>query len=417
MWAQYISSYRHIRPFLVIICAFLSLLVGGFTLFLYQRADRLALARLHEQAAIYHDLINHAKKWNADYGGVYVEKRGGVTTNPYLRKAKINPDLSDSAGHHFTLRNHAIMIAEISRMSEKKGGGKFRLIGLTTLNPANSPNSLEKEALHRFTTGEKEFSKLESGQTPQTYRFIKPLYAEQSCLECHKNRGYSIGNVIGAISITLPTEAILAENRSTKTLLLFWAIATTCMLTASTYFLTWRVLVKLDEVQQNLVCQATTDELTGLMNRRTILKRLDEELQRAVRQQEGLCIMIIDLDHFKRINDTYGHLFGDVVLKSTAACIRDTVRTYDIVGRIGGEEFLVISPGVEIEVAVGLADRVRRQVSELEFEQGAEKIAVTMSVGATSLESSDLSVVSMMKRADRALYQAKDEGRNRVVVL
>lgn len=416
MWPQNFSSYSQVRPFLITFSVFLMLLVGGFTLFLYLRADRLVVVRLHEQAAAYYDLIIHTKEWNAGYGGVYVEKRRGVTSSSYLHQAKIDADLHVPGGREFTLRNHAMMTAEISRMSEKSDGVKFRLVSMTPLDPANTPDNLEKASIRRFEAGEKEYAGL-SADHPQMYRLIKPMNVDKSCLECHKSRKYAIGDVMGAISITLPAEPVLAENRATKALLISWAVATMCLLASSTYFLTRRLLIKLDEVRNNLVLQATTDELTGLMNRRNILKRLDEELQRAVRLQERLCIMIIDLDHFKRINDTHGHLFGDVVLKSAAASFRDTVRSYDIIGRIGGEEFLIISPGVDMEEAIGLADRVRMRVSELEFRQGEQKITVTLSVGATFLESSDLGIVSMMKRADRALYQAKEQGRNRVVAL
>jgi diguanylate cyclase (GGDEF)-like protein len=210
---------------------------------------------------------------------------------------------------------------------------------------------------------------------------------------------------------------VLAENRISRILIIFGAVMTIVIVLAGTYFFTWRLVDKLDEVQSHLVLQATTDELTGLMNRRNILRRLDEEQQRAIRLQEDLCIMIIDLDHFKRINDTYGHLCGDVVLKRAAAGIRDTVRTYDIIGRIGGEEFLIISPGVPMEETINLAERVRRLISELEIEQGEQKITVTVSAGVTTLESDDMGVVPMMMRADRALYMAKEQGRNRVVAL
>ena len=105
------------------------------------------------------------------------------------------------------------------------------------------------------------------------------------------------------------------------------------------------------------------------------------------------------------------------MLKSAAASIRDTIRTYDIVGRIGGEEFLIISPGVPMEEAINLAERIRRLISELEIEQGEQKIGVTVSAGVTTLEADDTGVVAMMMRADRAMYMAKEQGRNRVVAL
>jgi len=210
---------------------------------------------------------------------------------------------------------------------------------------------------------------------------------------------------------------VLAENRISKILIILGAVATIFIVLAGIYLFTRRMAARLDEVQSHLVLQATTDELTGVMNRRTILKRLDEEQQRAIRLREDLCIMIIDLDLFKRINDTYGHLFGDVVLKSVVAGIRETVRTYDIIGRIGGEDFLIISPGVTMEEAISLAERVRTLTSEVEIEHGEQKIVMTVSAGISTLESGDIGVVPMMRRADRALYMAKEQGRNRVVSL
>ena len=417
MLSKHFSSNIQIRPFQIMLCAFLSLLVGGYVFFLYLRTDRLMLERMHEQATDYYDLIIHAKEWNSGYGGVYVVKQGKVETNHYLRKMGIDPDVRDVGGRVYTLRNHAIMTAEISRMSERENGAKFRMISLAPLDPANTPDNLEQRVLRGFTTGEREFARLEEGQSPPAYRFIRPLYVDQSCLLCHKSQGYTIGDVIGAISISLPVSIVLAENRISKILIILGAVATIVIVLAGIYFFTRRLVIKLDEVQRHLVLQATTDELTGVMNRRTILKRLEEEQQRAIRLREALCIMIIDLDHFKRINDTYGHLFGDVVLKSVVASIRDTVRTYDIIGRIGGEEFLIISPGIQLEVAISLAERVRTLISELEIEHGEQYIVVTVSAGLTTLESGDMGVVPMMMRADRALYMAKEQGRNRVVAL
>jgi diguanylate cyclase (GGDEF)-like protein len=411
------SSSIQIRPFLKMLSAFLSLLVAGYALFLYLRTDRLMLERLQEQATDYYDLIIHTKEWNFGYGGVYVLKQGKVATNQHLRKVGIAPDLHDLSGRVYTLRNHAIMTSEISRMSEIGNGARFRIISLAPLDPSSAPDNLERGAIRAFMAGKKELTRLEPGQPHPLYRYIRPMYAEQSCLSCHKNHVYAIGEVIGAISISLPVKNVLAENRTSKLLVIFGAAVTIVIVLAGTYLFSWRLVVKLDQVQSHLVLQATTDELTGLMNRRTILKRLDEEQQRAIRLRQNLCIMIIDLDHFKLINDKHGHLFGDLVLKSVAASIRSTVRTYDITGRIGGEEFLIVSPEVAMEVAISLAERVRRLISELVIEQGGQEISVTISAGVTTLESGDMGVVPMMKRADQALYMAKEQGRNRVVAL
>ena len=200
-------------------------------------------------------------------------------------------------------------------------------------------------------------------------------------------------------------------------MIIFGAIGAVAILAAVTYLCTWRLGLKLDKVQRHLVRQATTDELTGLMNRRNIMKHLEEDLQRSVRLHEPLSIMIIDLDHFKIINDTYGHLVGDEVLKNVASVIMDSVRSYDIIGRIGGEEFLIISPGIMLKEVLGLAERIRGKVSEADLVHEAARISMTVSIGVTTIEAEDLGMVSLLKRADRALYRAKETGRNRVAAL
>src|SRR5208337_1210706 len=177
-------------------------------------------------------------------------------------------------------------------------------ISLAPIDPANTPDKLELRVIRGFIAGNREFARLEEGRSPPAYRYIRPLYEVQSCLLCHRSQVYAIGDVIGAISISLPVSNVLAENRISRILIIFGAVMTIVIVLTGTYFFTSRLVVKLDEVQSHLVQQATTDELTGLMNRRNILRRLDEEQQRAIRLREDLCIMIIDLDHFKRINDT-----------------------------------------------------------------------------------------------------------------
>jgi diguanylate cyclase (GGDEF)-like protein len=417
MWPKQITSYKQLRPFLAVIGSLLTLLVGGFALFLYLRTDRLLNKSMYEQADAYCDLIVHAKEWNSDYGGIYVENHAGYESDPYLRKLGVEPDIQCSSGKTFTLLNHAVMLEEISRMSEKTEGVKFRLVGLTPINPANKSDALEKRVLKGFTEGSNEYAQLDYSSQQEVYRYIRPLIADLSCLKCHRSQGYSVGDVIGAISITIPVRNLLAENRTNKAIIIFGAIAAVVTLAAATFLSTWRLVIKLEKVQRHLVRQASTDELTGLMNRRNIMKHLNEDLQRSIRLHEPLSIMILDLDHFKQINDTYGHLFGDEVLKNISSVIRDSVRSYDSVGRIGGEEFLIISPGIMMKEVLSLAERIRGKVSEAVHVHEAVWISMTVSIGVTSFEADDFDIASLLKRADRALYHAKETGRNRVSAL
>jgi len=156
---------------------------------------------------------------------------------------------------------------------------------------------------------------------------------------------------------------------------------------------------------------AITDELTGLINRRGGESTIGNEIARAKRHRTPLTCVLIDIDRFKSVNDTFGHQVGDQVLRELSALFKRTVRTYDTVVRWGGEEFLLVLPGVSLEDAQRLADRIRRAVEAIEF-PGAGRI--TLSAGAAGL-GLDFSFEEMLATADRRLYQAKSSGRNCVV--
>lgn len=174
---------------------------------------------------------------------------------------------------------------------------------------------------------------------------------------------------------------------------------------------------KFNEAQVRLKQMAITDDLTGLRNRRYIMERLEEEFQRAKRTGRPLSLVMLDIDHFKDINDAHGHLFGDSVLKTIAFRIRDCLRRHDIVGRVGGEEFLVISPDSGVDEAVLVAERIRRVVYSKAIGDGDIEVSVTLSAGVTIAGSDDKSADRVFSRADTALYKAKQDGRNMVKVI
>lgn len=169
------------------------------------------------------------------------------------------------------------------------------------------------------------------------------------------------------------------------------------------------------QAQESLRFHAEHDSLTGVLNRRAIRDVLRRELARCRRENQSLGIMLADVDHFKRINDRYGHGAGDAALLTVVQRISSSLRPYDLIGRYGGEEFLVIAPGCDLALTQRLAERIREAVSSEGVELGNDNIPLTVSVGIT-LGTADSDPEFLVAVADSAMYQAKRNGRNRVEI-
>jgi two-component system chemotaxis response regulator CheY len=163
---------------------------------------------------------------------------------------------------------------------------------------------------------------------------------------------------------------------------------------------------------------ALRDSLTGILNRRAIFERAEDELERAHREKTNLSMLMADLDHFKTINDRFGHAAGDVALKLAVDTIVRMLRPYDHVGRWGGEEFLIVLPNTDPDEAYQVAERLRLSIANAEMELGGgESIELRISLGVTTTTpQNNLNVDGLVKQADVALYQAKNSGRNQVKI-
>ena len=172
------------------------------------------------------------------------------------------------------------------------------------------------------------------------------------------------------------------------------------------------------KAREELRDQATRDSLTRLWNRSSILSELGRELARATRESRPLGVVIVDLDHFKLINDTHGHLAGDAVLREAARRMQNSIRQYDSIGRYGGEEFLILFPGCSEADTFAQADRLRKQLAQAEMSVNNTSLRVTASFGVTSAMPGEIwTEEALIRAADEALYVAKKSGRNRVEVL
>jgi diguanylate cyclase (GGDEF)-like protein len=416
-WPRPFQYFRDAKVFLITLSVIISFLMAIIFTLRYDSVKRLMIQSMKDQAVSYTNQIVLTRHWNAEHGGVYVEKKPGVESNVFLRQVGVEPDIRTVDGRTLTLRNPAAMTRELSELTLKEKGVRFHMISLKYLNPENRPDAFEQKALKEFERGIKDIWWIDRTGSAPLFRYVMPLLVEEPCLLCHAMQGYKVGDVRGGISISIPTESMDGQLRKNRIEIIVVAVIFIGLLVGILYFMTWKLVARLDEAQKQLKHMAVTDELTGLKNRRYIMEQLEREYQRSVRSGEPLSLILLDIDHFKRINDTHGHGFGDLVLKSVADAMQSSLRSYDLLGRIGGEEFLIASPGSSLDEAAGLAQRILEKIKRRKIGDNGHEVAVTISAGVTSLGNQDARAETLLGRADTALYMAKQEGRDRLVIL
>jgi diguanylate cyclase (GGDEF)-like protein len=174
------------------------------------------------------------------------------------------------------------------------------------------------------------------------------------------------------------------------------------------------VLLQRSLMHQQLQAAARTDAKTGLLNATTWQREADTEIARALRRGEPVAVLLADVDHFKQVNDTHGHLTGDDVLRGLATELRQQVRETDIVGRFGGEEFVILLPKTGADEACRIADRLRRSAGVVKVLTSDAAVGVTISIGVAALGRHGRDLFELLAAADLALYRAKNTGRDRV---
>lgn len=168
-------------------------------------------------------------------------------------------------------------------------------------------------------------------------------------------------------------------------------------------------------LQEQLRYIATHDELSGMPNRRHFIAQAELEMSRSRRHSRDLCVLLADLDHFKTVNDKYGHAAGDAVIKAFAKICSDILRSHDLAARVGGEEFAILLPETDLPGGLVLAERLRQALASVPMMLNGELVAVTVSIGVTMATPGDKDAGTILARADKALYQAKRAGRDQVV--
>lgn len=174
--------------------------------------------------------------------------------------------------------------------------------------------------------------------------------------------------------------------------------------------------LRLAEMSQKLFLLATTDALTNVSNRRHFMEQAQAEQKRCQREQFNYALLMLDLDSFKEINDNHGHACGDAVLTAIANTIKLALRDYDLLGRIGGEEFAILLPNTTRTAALSISERIRDSVEKLNITSNGHAVKTTVSIGVALSKNTDKNLEEMLLIADKLLYQAKENGRNQVVI-
>jgi diguanylate cyclase (GGDEF)-like protein len=389
---------------------------------------------LFQQASTLFNNIVTMRKWSSDHGAIYVKAHEGIEPNPYLHD-----------NHTYTKENELLikinpawMTRQLSEISNKNENFYFKITSLNPINPSNTPDKFEKTALQDLNKNidKKFYTNIENNK----YNLMGSLKVEPSCLSCHTEQNYKVGDIIGGLRVSVPIdnyiENIEISNSKTNALYFITFFTSIVFIIIITFTISSiyarelnirklnRTLEKkvhkrtkeLRDANKRLTEISTIDYLTNIPNRRYFFESGSKYFYLAKREESDLSIICIDIDHFKKINDTYGHNIGDEILKLIASTINTYVRKSDILARIGGEEFTILVNNMNEEKAFVFAEKIRTHIEKLTYENNDIKIKVTISLGISQMKKDDNKLDSIILRADKALYAAKELNRNNTVI-
>lgn len=357
------------------------------------------------------------RAWASMHGGVYVTPTEQTPPNPYLDFLP-ERDVITTTGKKLTLMNPAYVLREAQALYQGEYGESAHITSLNPINPSNAPDEWEKMALNRFEFGAREVKEVTQSEGVAQMRVMRAFVVGKDCLKCHAHQGYKVGDIRGGISATIPLKPLFdieagdIRNASISHGVI-WLFG---LLGISAYHVVRKREIRRIARQQELEYQASTDALTGLANRHAFMTRAEQELARAKRYGGELSLLMADIDFFKKVNDTYGHQAGDIVLKELADVFLLALRDIDFAARFGGEEFVVLLPGTNAENALKTAERLRVLVGDAKValpQGGMVKLTVSIGVASYAAFAND-SLEKLIYEADKALYAAKEAGRNKV---
>ena len=419
-----------------------------------------ALSAMEQQAKTIIQQVKMTEQWVSDHQGVWVkDDRGSYYKQQGEMYLMIPPNV----------------LAELSAYSQSSANFTFRTTSLKPKNIANAPTTFEQEALRELEKGKKEVSGVVIEENKRIFHYMVPLYTTEECLKCHAKDGYKLGDIRGGLIVNLPYDQVFISLMQTRLIFIIGEIITFTVVISLLYlFFFQRVLKPLEQLKktayelghsglsaraeiytgdefeevgntfndmaerlkqsyENLVMLttdnralhlknmelneiATTDGLTGLYNHRFFHDALDLELEQSRVQGDIFAVVMMDIDNFKLVNDTCGHVAGDIVLREVATVIKRNLRKGDLAARYGGEEFSLILPGASQQEAALVAERIRGEIELQKIKCQNGNIKVTISAGLAVYPEDAENKDGLLEDADNRLYTAKGKGKNRICI-
>lgn len=351
-------------------------------------------------------------RWIGGHGGEYDEITDDL--QPQNQLAHIEErDIITSSGRKLTLLNSPTVLRKILKEFGTTSNDQIRLIAYNPINPSGKPDTWEKESLDHLQNGSKKVQAAIRTDTENVFRLLYPIKRQKKCGRCHDYAVDDTNEVVGGLSIVVdraPHDAQYQTLKRTTSLTYFWVwLAGTLGLLLFDLTCT-RLLRKIEYT-------STHDPLTQLNNRGRIEKELHQEIERTNRYNAPFSIFLLDIDHFKEVNDTYGHNAGDEALKAIAQTLKDAIRKTDSAGRYGGEEFIILVPNTDEDNSIILAERVLHTIQKTPIKVSTGKtIFLTASIGISSLATAEGDTQRLVNNAYTALYKAKNTGRDRICI-
>lgn len=419
------------------IIAFLVVLVVIFTLEIIKygndsKQEYIEISKqilLHEAKSLYQSIVV-TRKWATNHNDIYIKKHPNIKKNKFLE----NNHIFTKDGELLIKMTPGWMTRQIAEISNDQCDYYFKITSLKPINPKSKPDKFEKEALIFLNQNKNQtfYTKMEEDK----FNFLGTVKAEKSCITCHHKQGYKQNDIIGGVRISIPTDM---HRKNTKmityktkmhdivTIITSALFLLIIIYTINSIFKREKKIKKLNKTLEQkvnkrtdalkkandrLVKISTIDDLTSIPNRRYFFEMANKSFHMSKRDNSVFSVVCIDIDYFKKINDTYGHQKGDEILKIIATSINEEIRKSDTFARVGGEEFIILLNNTKQIEAEIFAEKIRKKIEDLEY----KKIKVTISLGITQYEKTDTCFEPLLSRADQALYEAKDTGRNKSII-